>query len=81
VVSRHLTTAVDQRYKQDALSEELALLIVDTNILLHHFETLQQFIADVEALSLPVKIVVPGIVICELDGFVILFVDCSCKGD
>jgi len=52
------------------LSEELTLLIIDTNILLHHFEALQQFIADVEALSLPVKIVVPGIVICELDGFV-----------
>jgi hypothetical protein len=46
------------------------LLVLDTNILLHHLETIEQFIADVESLSLPVMVVIPGIVICELDGFV-----------
>jgi len=47
------------------------LLVLDTNILLHYFEMLQQFIADVEALSLPLMVIIPGIVIHELDGCVI----------
>jgi hypothetical protein len=55
------------------LSEELVLLVLDTNILLHYFEVIQQFIADIEALSLSVMIIIPGAVIQELDGCAILF--------
>jgi hypothetical protein len=43
---------------------------VDTNIFLHHFEVLTQFVEDVERLSLPVIVIVPGAVIYELDGCV-----------
>jgi hypothetical protein len=53
------------------VSQELSLLVVDTNILLGHFEMLQQFIADVEGLSLPLMVIIPGIVIHELDGCVV----------
>jgi hypothetical protein len=43
---------------------------VDTNIFLHHFEVLTQFVEDIERLSLPVIVIVPGAVIYELDGCV-----------
>ena len=43
---------------------------MDTNIFLHHFEVLTQFVEDVERLSLPVIVIVPGAVIYELDGYV-----------
>ena len=43
---------------------------MDTNIFLHHFEVLTQFVEDVERLSLPVIVIVPGAVIYELDGCV-----------
>jgi rRNA-processing protein FCF1 len=45
-------------------------LVPDTNILLHHFDVLSQFIEDIEALSLPVIVIIPGVVIYELDGYV-----------
>jgi hypothetical protein len=49
---------------------------VDTNIFLHHFEVLTQFVGDVEKLSLPVIVIVPGAVIYELDGCVLyIFAD------
>ena len=44
---------------------------MDTNIFLHHFEVLTQFVEDVEKLSLPVIVIVPGAVIYELDGYVL----------
>ncbi|KAF8205076.1 hypothetical protein BJ912DRAFT_22151 [Pholiota molesta] len=50
------------------LSELAIFLVLDTNILLHHFEVLAQFVDDVEKQSLPVIVVVPGAVIYELDG-------------
>ncbi|KAF8165247.1 PIN domain-containing protein [Crassisporium funariophilum] len=49
-------------------SEYAIYFVVDTNILLHHFEVLAQFVEDVERLSLPVIVIVPGAVIYELDG-------------
>ncbi|KIJ99364.1 hypothetical protein K443DRAFT_679985 [Laccaria amethystina LaAM-08-1] len=49
-------------------SEYAIFLVVDTNILLHHFDVLSQFLEDVERLSLPLVIVIPGAVILELDG-------------
>jgi hypothetical protein len=55
---------------QAPLSEFAIFLIVDTNIFLHHFEVLTQFVEDIERLSLPVIVIVPGAVIYELDGYV-----------
>lgn len=45
---------------------------MDTNILLHHFEVLAQFVDDVERFTLPVIVIVPGAVVHELDGCVTL---------
>lgn len=45
-------------------------LIVDTNILLHHFDVLRQFAADIEAQALPLMIVIPRAVLDELDRWV-----------
>lgn len=55
------------------MSEYSTYLVVDTNILLHHFDILAQFVKDVERLSLPMIIVIPGAVISELDGCVIYY--------
>lgn len=52
---------------QAPLSEYANFLVVDTNILLHHLEPLQQFVEDIEKSSIPTVVVVPGIVIHELD--------------
>jgi rRNA-processing protein FCF1 len=43
-------------------------IVVDTNILLHQFDVMVQFVSDIERQGLPVAIVVPGVVIYELDG-------------
>lgn len=42
-------------------------IIVDTNILLAHYEALRTFVEDVEKTHAPVKLVFPGIVVQELD--------------
>ena len=55
---------------QAPLSELATYFVVDTNILLHHFEVLAQFVDDVERLTLPVIVIVPGAVVHELDGWV-----------
>lgn len=59
---------------QDTLSvsEELIFIILDTNIILHYLEVIDDFIADIQTLSLPMMIIIPGAVINELDGYVIL---------
>ncbi|CAA7259861.1 unnamed protein product [Cyclocybe aegerita] len=49
-------------------SDYAAYLVIDTNIILHQFEVLSQFVKDVERGEVPVVIVVPGAVIMELDG-------------
>ncbi|KAF9055449.1 hypothetical protein BDZ89DRAFT_938245 [Hymenopellis radicata] len=54
--------------RMSRLTERTAFLVIDTNILLHHFDALVQFVADVESSNAPVVIVVPGAVIKELDG-------------
>lgn len=51
------------------LSEELLFIILDTNIVLHHLEVIDHFITDIQTLSLPVMIIIPGVVINELDGY------------
>jgi rRNA-processing protein FCF1 len=52
---------------QAPLSNSANFVVIDTNLLLHHLKVLQQFVEDIENLSLPTIIVVPGIVIHELD--------------
>jgi len=52
---------------QTPLSDYANFVVIDTNILLHSLEVLQQFVEDIEKLSVPTIIVVPGIVIHELD--------------
>lgn len=42
-------------------------LVVDTNILIHYLDTLQQFVEDCERELAPVIVIVPGIVVSELD--------------
>lgn len=53
---------------QAPLSESGAFVVVDTNILLHDFDVLVQFVEDVERENVPVVIIIPGVVIQELDG-------------
>jgi hypothetical protein len=45
-------------------------LVLDTNILLHHFDVVVQFVSDIERLKLPVTVIIPGVVIYELDRFI-----------
>jgi predicted ribonuclease YlaK len=55
---------------QEPPSEGTRFLIIDTNVLLDHLEVLKKFVEHVEGRGLPVILVVPGIVIQELDGSV-----------
>lgn len=48
-------------------SESGVYLVVDTNILLGYYEALRTFVEDVEKTEVPVVVVVPGIVVQELD--------------
>lgn len=54
---------------QGPLSEELTFIVLDTNIVLHHLEAIDRFINDIQNIGLPVMIIVPGVVINELDGY------------
>lgn len=48
--------------------DEIFNLVVDTNILLHQLDALQQFVIDIEHhLPFTLQIIIPGIVISELD--------------
>lgn len=53
---------------QAPLSEELTVVVLDTNILLDYLDVIQAFVAEVEEQGLPVLIIIPGVVIYELDG-------------
>lgn len=46
-------------------------MVIDTNILLHHFEGLRSFVEDVEQAQVAVVVVVPGTVIYEIDRYVV----------
>ena len=50
-------------------------IILDTNIILHYLEVIDDFIADIQDLSLPMMIIIPGAVINELDGYVTLHLE------
>ncbi|KAG1872710.1 PIN domain-containing protein [Suillus tomentosus] len=53
---------------QAPLSEELTVVVLDTNILLDYLDVIQVFVTEVEERGLPVLIIIPGVVIYELDG-------------
>jgi len=54
-------------------------LVVDTNVLLRQLETLQQFVIDIEHhLTLTLQIIIPGIVISELDRWVNVMYSVMC---
>ncbi|KLO18095.1 hypothetical protein SCHPADRAFT_900080 [Schizopora paradoxa] len=43
-------------------------LVLDTNVLLGYLEVLEQFVRDCEKCGAPVQIIIPGVVVRELDG-------------
>lgn len=45
-------------------------LVLDTNVLIHNLDVLRCFSEDLERLAAPMKIVVPDVVLSELDGCV-----------
>ncbi|KDQ64609.1 hypothetical protein JAAARDRAFT_28248 [Jaapia argillacea MUCL 33604] len=53
---------------RDSFTQQTICLVIDTNILLHHLEALDSFTADIDKFRLPVSIIIPGIVVEELDG-------------
>lgn len=53
---------------QPPFVEGLTCIVVDTNILLHYLDVVQRFAEDAEHHSFPALIVVPGVVIYELDA-------------
>lgn len=66
-VSRGALQAIDETNFNYA-----AFLVVDTNILLHRFEVLTQFVEDIERNGFPVIVIIPSVVVSELDGCVLL---------
>ncbi|GLB33915.1 putative large family of predicted nucleotide-binding domains containing protein [Lyophyllum shimeji] len=64
---------IDQLANEDVemhapLAESSTFLVLDTNILIHHFDVITQFVEDAERQSLPLVVIIPGAVIYELDG-------------
>ncbi|KAJ7283534.1 PIN domain-containing protein [Mycena rebaudengoi] len=57
-----------QDVEMQAPAENATCIVVDTNILLHSLGLLQQFVRDIERAALPIIVVIPGIVVYELDG-------------
>lgn len=53
---------------QEALSEQSTIIVVDTNILLEFLDVLQTFVSEIEQQGLPVLLIIPGVVIYELDS-------------
>lgn len=42
-------------------------LVLDTNVLLGYLDVLEQFVRDSEICLAPVQIIIPGVVVQELD--------------
>lgn len=59
-------------HPQDAAEAdpEMKYLVLDTNVLIHNLDVLRCFSEDLERLAAPMKIVVPDVVLSELDGCV-----------
>ncbi|KAI9466886.1 PIN domain-containing protein [Lactarius psammicola] len=65
---RRIDEVINQDVEMQPLAVEVFYLVVDTNILLHQLDALQQFVIDIEHhLPLTLQIIIPGIVISELD--------------
>lgn len=45
-------------------------LVFDTNALIDHLETFRDFSQDIERLRIDLKIIIPSVVLSELDGCV-----------
>lgn len=53
---------------QDVYASQITYVVLDTNILIHFFDVLKQFNEDLETLVLPVVIIIPNVLLGELDG-------------
>lgn len=49
-------------------SEEILYVVIDTNILIDNLPMVERFCGDVETMSLPIMIIIPIVVLSELDG-------------
>jgi len=68
VTLRRVDQVINQDVEMQHSAVEIFNLVVDTNILLHQLDALQQFVVDIEHhLPFTLQIIVPGIVISELD--------------
>ena len=58
------------RPPQDAppTPQQFLYLIIDTNVLIDYKTIIEQFCNGVERAGLPVKVVIPSVVLGELDG-------------
>ena len=52
---------------QDAFIPEL-YLVLDTNVLIDYLDVMKRFNEDIERLSLPITIIIPNVLLSELDG-------------
>ena len=52
---------------QDAFIPEL-YLVLDTNVLIDYLDVIKRFNEDIERLSLPITIIIPNVLLSELDG-------------
>ncbi|TFK55990.1 hypothetical protein OE88DRAFT_1804774 [Heliocybe sulcata] len=50
------------------LTSQTICLVLDTNVLLGHLDLIRRFTADIEQVNLSVAIIIPGIVVHELDS-------------
>lgn len=53
-------------------------LVLDTNVLLHNFDVIKQFTADIENLNAPLLIIIPSAVLSELDAWVTRSLEFNC---
>lgn len=72
------TYLISSRFVQVPLTEQWAVIVLDTNILLEFLDTIQTFVSDAEQHQLPVLLIIPGAVIHELDVCVALSLNVSC---
>lgn len=61
---------------QDAFIPEL-YLVLDTNVLIDYLDVMKRFNEDIERLSLPITIIIPNVLLSELDGCVLCSVTTS----
>lgn len=47
-------------------------VVIDTNVLIDYRGILEQFCEDVERIGYPIMIIVPSVVLSELDGYVLI---------